>query len=356
MKRTTLTMTLCFVLSIMVVTLLVGLSDAMKRRHDSFLRLFPAHVTEEEGSLDLVYPGYFIAGISPSHIYLGNSLYPLHVLSVDLGLTDTVHISLNIKGVEKQKFWSLKVAIRPPYFFAFDGVIPRIYWGQMSDWKGERFPYDREYFQGFEPLTDRLIGIRSIDGKTGVSMLGTISLDTPHYRFNTDILKKQVDGIFCTEGIMKYNNRRNKLYYVYRYRNGIMEIDPMLNLTNYGHTIDTIQMAKISIDTIDSEGSTTFSKPPVQVNKRIATEGNLLFVNSAVLARNEASTAHTNADVIDVYDLRDMSYRFSFYLHKYRGREEIRDLALTDNKLVVLFESHMQVYRLVDKYFEDTAL
>ena len=349
--RTAIFLLLCFVLSTVAIIILVAVSDQIKNVQGSFLRVFPPQAIEEEVSFNVGHNAYYIAGTTQTDIYLGNYLYPMHLLKINNELTDTSHILLDIPEIWQEDFRAIKVSLDSPFFNVWDGSIPRILHGKVFDWCTERFPFDAEYFQDFLPISKSLYVIRSLHGKTGINMLGVISMDSPHYRFNTGILKKQIDGVFCTEGVMCYNQDRNRVYYVYRYRNEIIEIDSNLSVTNTGRTLDTISVAKIKIDTINNSGSTTFSAPPIHVNKRAATNGSAIFVNSALLARNEPMGAHKKSEVVDVYDLRDMSYQFSFYIHKYSGREGISDFAIRGGRLIVLFQSEIQVYQLNPKYF-----
>ncbi len=58
-----------------------------------------------------------------------------------------------------------------------------------------------------------------------------------------DLLQKQVDGIFCTDGMMSYCKKSGKLIYVYYYRNQFICADSNLHLIYRGNTIDTNQFA-----------------------------------------------------------------------------------------------------------------
>lgn len=341
----------CLFLSVGTVAILFIMSDIMKDNRSSFLRQFPSHVVLEGNDYDLGYHSYYIAGGTLEQIYLGNYSSPLHLLMLNRNLTDTLHIRLKVEGVMEQKFWSARVRVDSPYFYMYDGAVPRIYKGNTADWTAHRIGYDNEYFLDLEPIGAGSFFIKSLS-LSDESVVGKISAGSPHYKFTTGILQKQVDGVFCTDGTVSYNNYLAQLVYVYRYRNEFIVMDTNLNVAYRGNTIDTTTHAKINVATIASTNARTFSSPPLVVNKQSSTYKNWLFVNSDLLAKNEHPDALKEASVIDVYDLRNSKYSFSFYLFNHLGTEKLREFRVVDGGLLVaLFRTSVKVYDLNKEYF-----
>lgn len=340
----------CFVLSNGIVLFLFAMSSQMKDRHNSFLRLFPSHLALDGNSFNIKYNSYYIAGGTAHHIYLGNYTSPLNMLILNTALTDSQHVKLNVRGIMDQKFWSARVRVDSPHFYVHDGAVPRIYKGNVRNWQADRFMHDAEYFLDFEPIGQSSFAIKSLSAKTGESVLGKITIEMPHYTFIPGLLQRQIDGVFCTDGMMHYDKELARLIYLYRYRNQYIVLDTNLNLAYRGNTIDTISKAKIKVATIKTSNSTTLAAPPLMVNKYSAVSKNWLFVNSHLLARNEHPKALDKADVIDVYDLINSKYQFSFYIFNYGGEEKLNEFKVFGNRLFALFDHHIQVYALNPQY------
>jgi hypothetical protein len=342
----------CFTVSIAIVISLVGLSDIMKDNRNSFLRLFPSHPIIEAGAFDLKLNSYYIAGGTAHRIYLGNNSRPLHLLSLSTSLTDSQHVKLNVRGILDEKFWAVRVHVDSPDFYLTDGAVPRIFMGTTDTWKAGRYTYDSEYFLDLVPIGSGTFAIKSLSKVSNESILGKITPDSPHFQFNDRLLEKQVDGVFCTDGMMQYDKQLSRLIYLYRYRNEFLVVDTNLNLSLKGNTIDTTRKAKLSVARVASTGATTFSSPPLIVNRGSAVSDKWLFVNSALLASNEHRDVFKEASVIDVYDLLAGDYQFSFYIFHFNG-EILKEFQVYGNSLVALFDTHLQVYNLNPAYFPD---
>src|SRR5690606_29416542 len=183
------------------------------------------------------------------------------------------------------------------------------------------------------------------------SMLGKIRVDSPHYYFDSTLLEKQVDGVFCTDGTLLCDQERSSLIYLYRYRNEYLVMDTNLNQYTTGHTIDTNSFAKVKVGILNDGQTRKLAALPLTVNATGTINGDWLFVQSAVLARNERPTSHDKATVIDAYRISSQSYQFSFYIYDYAGKEKLRQLDISSAGLVARFDTHITIYELRDKYF-----
>lgn len=346
----------CFLLSIGVVAILFAMSKDMRNQPGSFLRHFPPHPVTESEALDLGYNSYYIAGGTPHNIYLANYTAPLHIVTASKTLSDTQHVKLNIKGIVEQKFWAIRVKVDSPHYYVTDGAVPAIYLGNVHQWSAERYAYDNTFFQDIVPISNQSFFIRALGNPVRENILGKISTVPPHVKMQKGILQKQVDGVFCTQGMIHYSKLRNELIYLYRYRNEYILMDTTLTVSNKYHTIDTTTRANIEVGTIESSGSTTLSSPSRAVNKHSSIWGNLLFVSSNLLARNEHTKAHDNATVIDVYDLSKGEYQFSFYIYNYKGTEKLKEFSVFGHTFYALFENHLQTWNLEASQFKSPRI
>lgn len=326
--------------STITVFALYLLTDDVLHKHNSFVRLFPSHPLMEFRAYDIRYNSYYIAGGTAHHIYLGNVTAPRHMLIVNSTLKDTQHVQLNIKDMDKYNFKSINVAIDSPYFYIMDGVMPGLFRGNVSNWTAEKYIPDSAYFNLSIPLGSSSVGLRVLSTKTNQYELAKETRMQPYFETKPGLLEKQVDGMFCVDGMLHYNRELARLVYVYFYRNQFLCMDTGFNLLYRGNTIDTVSRAKIKVGNIASEQSITMSAPPLTVNKRSCTYGNWLFVNSNLLAKNESEENFNKASVIDVYDLLDGTYRFSFYLFDHE-KKKLHDLRVFDNTVYALYDHYI---------------
>jgi hypothetical protein len=315
------------------------------------VRLLPPHPIKFEKAVDVKYSSYYIAGVATNHVYLGNFAAPLHLLDLGMVAADTQHVRLTIDDPELFKFKTIKVRVDSPHFYITDGVRPALLKGQTAAWRARRYMYDSAYFTDAVPISAGSFAIRSISSATHSNILSKESKAAPHVQEAPGVLVKQVDGLFCTDGMMHFNRELNMVVYLYHYRNQFLCMDTSLNLLYAGKTIDTVSRAQIKVAAISSNHVVTLASPPLMVNKKSSASGNYLFVNSGLQAKNEDAETFNQASVIDVYALRDGVYQFSFYLYDFND-EKLQGFKVSGDKLVALFGHYVVVYSLVGKYFK----
>ncbi len=354
-RKLTIWIVACFVLSIGVVAMLFALSKDIRQQPGSFLREFPPFPALEAEALNLKYNSYYIAGGTSHHVYIANYSAPSHLIVANSDFTDTLHVKLNVRGISDQKTWAIQVKVDSPYYYVIDGTVPFIYKGNVHNWKADINLNSSTYFMDIVPLTEEIFFIRSLGGHQPENILGKLKAFSPYSEMKQGILQKQVDGVFCTDGMMHYDKMKNRLLYLHRYRNEYIVMDTSLNILQRQHTIDTITHAKIEVSAGGSSKdffySSEISSPKRTVNKRSCVWSGFLFVHSMLLARNEPYRAHDSSSVIDVYDFETGEYKFSFYIYDYSGKEKLRDFKVFDNRLYALFDEHIQIWNLSPKYF-----
>lgn len=299
---------------------------------------FPAVKSKEA---DLKLNSYYIAGIDQNKIYLGNTTAQLLITILDSTLQQKTQYQIELDRKDLS-FKSVQIKVAAPYFYVYDGSVPCIFKGKIKDWKAKLVKKGGEYFSLVEPLDSITMAIRSQKQNSGESILATLNLqDTSKTHLNPEILQKQRDGLFDTDGHMMYSKQLNRIIYLYAYRNQFTIADRNLTIDYRGNTIDTISHANLNIVNIKSQNQKKLGKQPLIVNKQSAVFNNLLYVNSGIPGLYENIKMWEQASIIDVYDLSRNSYLLSFYIYDEVGKKmksfEVQDsvlYALIDNRIV----------------------
>ncbi|WP_268849187.1 MauE/DoxX family redox-associated membrane protein [Flavobacterium aestivum] len=339
---------LFFGITICVIVLVIALflmSENIIHYHNKLTRRFPHTPIHTFANTDLKLNSYYIAGGNKEHIYLGNTTAPLliTVLNDKLVQIEKKLIDLNQKDLP---FKGMKVIVQAPYFFAIDGTVPCVYRGSVKDWKAKLIKKGGEYFTTAEAIDSTAIAVCTYSSKNGEGVLGVIHFnDNAKTILNPEILQKQFDGVFDTDGQLLYSNGLKRIIYLYAYRNQFTVADTSLKIDFRGNTIDTISHAKLSIVKVKSHHQRKFSKPPLFVNKNSTAYNNLLFVNSAIPGRYEEDQMWKEASIIDVYDLSKNSYLFSFCIYNIDGKK-LKSFFVQNDKLYALIGNHIIEYNL----------
>lgn len=344
MKRTPAIIISLLIFGVTVIFILYTFANKLNNLYN-FSRQYPTPPLELLAETDIKYNSYYIAGATESHTYLGNAAAPSHLLVVDKMLTDTQHVRLKIKSTKNFKYRSIKVNVDSPYFYLTDGSLPATLRGTLNDWEASRFKDEKAYFSTFLPINKSSFALTMVSSKSNENILAKATTYPPYIQLAPSILEKQVDGIFCTEGLLHYSKELDYLVYLYRYRNQFICMDTSFNVIYRGNTIDSISVAQIEVAEIKSDNSKTLAKSPLVVNKQSRVSGNWLFVNSNLLAKNDHPKTFEESSIIDVYDLKDGIYKFSFKLYHYQGGK-MGDFKVIGNRLVVLHDHFMRVYRI----------
>ncbi|CAM4145475.1 MauE/DoxX family redox-associated membrane protein [Flavobacterium weaverense] len=336
--------------SIGIIVLLFMLSEEIIHNRNNFVRRFPKHPTVLQNSMELPFDTYYIAGYDQEFIYLGNRSAPLLVTIIDTALQSSREIRINLPQNEFP-FITPKLKVVPPNFYFTDGTVPCIYSGSMKTWKAELRLYKNTYFSIFEPISIEKAAIRAIGINSKERVIGTINLANKNkLKLNDNLLQKQIDGFFDTDGMLLYNRQLDTLLYTYYYRNTFLKIHPSLTSYSVGNTIDTISQAQVKIATIESKGITTLAQPPLQVNKNTATYGHYLFVDAALIGKFEPKELWQKASIIDVYDLSKNKYIFSFYIYN-KDDQKMTEFIVINDLIISLFGKHLKVEKLNTTYY-----
>ncbi|MNQ60163.1 hypothetical protein D3C85_744340 [compost metagenome] len=189
---------ICTALGIGVMILFFTLSEQMIHYKNKFIRRFPQHTPQEIHQADLTYNSYYFAGNSNGKIYLGNYTAPLQILEMDSTLKIRKNHQIELKQ-QNLAFRSPQIRILEQNFYAFEGIIPYIFKGEIKSWTASLRINSGYYFSHLEPMDSVNMAIRFMKPKRGESLMGTLNLfDTTKVKYAPLFLQKQFDGIFAS--------------------------------------------------------------------------------------------------------------------------------------------------------------
>lgn len=336
--------------SALIVTLYLASENTM-HRENPFIRRFIQGAATKMAQINLLNNTQYFAGMNGSTIYLGDNVAPLHITAYDSTLKVKTKYKIELER-EDFPFSSVQVRVSPPYFFLMDGTVAVIYKGNISDWKAKLLMHGNNYyFSKAEIIAPNKIAFRAQELKSKNNILGTFNFsDSLTVRYAPDLLQKQIDGFFDTDGMMQYDSSLQKFIYAYYYRNQFIVANNDLQLIYNGNTIDTTAHANIKVVFIKETRQRKIASPASTVNNFIAVSGNLLFVNSKVIGRYESKKMWKEASIVDVYDLQQRTYLSSFYIYNDK-KAKVRSIVISGNNLYAIIGHQIHKYRLSKKIF-----
>ncbi len=298
---------------------------------------------------DLGVNSYYFAGVADNKLFLGNISSPSYLLSVDMVTGDTVMRRLTFPKENPLLRARLMISVDSLNKYAWDGSTPVLLDGPLTSGS---FRY-----RSLKPLRlssipailspDRLIA-RSFDSLMEKRVLMRVDVNNIAASRKVDVLEKQVDGIFCTDGFLLSDPSKRTVAYVYYYRNGILIMDNELRLRLKANTVDTVSTVHISIGTIESEGGRVMSSPPAKVNHSGAMTADRIFIHSALMGDWEDPDVFEQLSTIDVYSTSTGKYLFSVSVPNIDGKK-ISHLTVSGNTLYALQGNFLASYRLLPK-------
>lgn len=333
-----------------ILVLLLHLSAQKEIEHDEFTRNFITSGIKKESQWTLDGPKHYIAGLHVGHLYSADIFQPGKLFFVKWrGNNNSIR------------------AIDIPVTFRDSHISVELGWVYVSDLNSFdifKFPidtanivstgiqvFDSTFFVEAIPLKRDAFAIRTLNqSKEYVLALKRSPNALPVHSGN--ILEKQLDGLFCTDGMLHYNSALEQLIYVYYYRNEFICMDTALHVVYRGKTIDGVERVQIRVAEIESSQTMALTSPPRIVNKKAHSSGDWLFIHSTIRATNESRFTFEQNDVVDVYGLRDGHYSGSFYIPRING-EKLRDFKVYGDLLVTI---HGRILTTFDLHFVTNTL
>ncbi|MBL7872088.1 MAG: hypothetical protein JNM78_10780 [Cyclobacteriaceae bacterium] len=320
--------------SCLVVIILYWVTLPNRNLKNGFTRMIHATV-QPAHSIPLGRGLYDFAGVIGERCYLYQVAKPDRLLEIyDGNLTDTLFIH---NPFDQSRAAEIKIAF--PFFYWSDLSRYRVYTGSITHWNlTEEFPHPTFYAE-YLPTPSGVL-YRPLNPEKDLYQLAKHThADTIE---GVGLLEKQLDGLFCTDGMLRFDEETDQVVYIYFYRNEFICAGTMLTLLYRGHTIDTTSRARISVGS--HGGYHTLSSPPHLVNRLATAYQGKLFVNSNLIADNEQPADFSRADVIDVYNLTSGAYGFSFYLPRLSD-DRITRFTLFEDGLYALYPDALVTYK-----------
>jgi len=343
-------LTVTFILSVLSVVVLYFFSVRYYNKNN-FIRNIQPHSVKFIKKLNVKYNSYYIAGKSGNFLYFGNKTASLLILKTNELLTDSQYITLDKSVLNNYKLRSQQLTIDSPFFYITSGSYPLILKGTLLNWKYQPLLEDTNRFSSAYPIGDHTFVAKAINSQSKENIIKKWEPGKKAITPLENILTKQIDGLFCTDGQLQYDIASKELVYTYYYRNQFISLDTNLNILQIGRTIDTNTVAKIKVEKYTSGNAfSSLASPPSIVNKRFCVHNGWLFINSNLMANNEEKKIFDRSNVIDVYNLKEKRYKFSFYIPT-KHKSDLKDFKVFGNRMVVINDQEIETYLLRKEYF-----
>lgn len=331
--------------SVFIVVILYVISEREMHYNNPFTRRYVKASVQYVTSKDLKFNSYYFAGYSGSKMYFGNSTAPLSMLSIDTTFQRFENIRIGFENKELP-FKAVRIYVQGNYFYLTDGTLPRFFRGSTSNWKINLEFKEVPYFTSAANIDSTSFVFRNNMGENGANIIGIYKAeDKIKVKYSHFFLKKQIDGIFDTDGVLRYDEKSEKIIYAYYYRNEYLVADKNANFISSNHTIDTTTRAKIKVVKLKEGNQRKMAAPPMMVNAGFSSYSNVLFMRSKIRGFYENEDVWENGVVIDVYNLKKRSYIHSipiFGLHN----GKFKDFMVTGTHLYAIFGNTLMVYRI----------
>jgi hypothetical protein len=317
-------------------------SENMIKHENNFTRRFLQFPVVEDRSINLVNDRFYFAGNENNNIYLGNHYNPLIISTVDKEMRTITEMKSQPDNMNFQ-FRNMTLEVKAPHYFLTDGTVPILFRGMIGNSKAKMISYNDAYFSQIRIIDSVNFALRTQSSESKKLTIATLNIASPQkVKIHPDILKKQIDGVFDSDGYLIYSKDPERLIYLYSYRNQFMVMDKSMNILQSLHTIDTTSFAKIKTTTMKN-GLHKMIQPPMTVNQRIAAYGNLALIHSNMKGRFETEESWKKTSIIDIYRTDRQEYVGSFYIDKKKGKG-LTDIMMTDSHLYVIIGKQLIRY------------
>lgn len=311
--------------------------------HDQFTRNFVSSGIDKKFQWSLNGPKHYIAGLQGSYLYVADIFQSANLFSVNWEEPNdsiyAIHIPVALKdshiSVDSGHAYIADLNSFDIFTFSFN---------EANSLSNGIQVFDSTFFVEAIPLRREVFAIRTLNQSNEYVLAikhsrNALPVDSP------GILEKQLDGLFCTDGMLRYNPALKQLVYVYYYRNEFICMDTALRVIYRGKTIDGVERAQIRVAEIEHGQIMALASPPRIVNKKSHSSGDWLYIHSTIRATNEQHSTFEQNDVVDVYDLRDGQYSGSFYIPRING-EKLRDFKVYGDVLVTIHGTILTTFDL----------
>ncbi|QQX76467.1 MULTISPECIES: MauE/DoxX family redox-associated membrane protein [Aequorivita] len=353
-KNKVLLLAVLAIIGIGTVTLLFVFSEKKIHRNNAFQRRYLPHPIEKIGEFSLDYDTFYLAGYADSIAYLGNFGAPLYLTTNNIITKEQKVLPLELND-ESLPYKKIKIRVKPPIITLADGTVPVVLQGDMDDLTLSKTPFHSIYFTQFVTIDSIRQGIVTVDAKSANKLVGlTSKINGTDTFFKPTKLRTALSEPFADDGLLTWNEDLNYFLYTYYYKNKYEVFDQDLNFIRTGSTIDTVNKPLLHVTYSKKEDMYTLGGKSITINRLSTSANNYLFINSDRLGRFEDEGPLKSASIIDVYNIIENSYNFSFYLYHQPGTK-LYDFQVYNNVLIALAKNKLFIYRLKPEYFDSSS-
>ena len=336
------------VASFMIILCVQLLKQTPKK--NGFNRLIKRHKNESAITvLDLKSDYMYFAGLSNSKIYLKSIGDGKGLFSLSYSLNDLEKLDLKMRNdtIFQNKKINIGVKGDGIYLTSRSGDLSIISRNNKQNFRNPGIRFDQSFMISNQTLAVRQTILKGTQLRRNLTVY--------NYLNNTigksHLLEKQIDGYFCTDGLLYFDSVNSLIFYIFFYRGQYLCLDTNLNLLYSNKTIDTISTAKMEVVESRKRGIVVTQKtPPRLINRNLTTYKERLFILSALKSDNESRSDFRNNQIVDVYDIKNGKYLYSSYIPKYKGKK-IREIRIANGSLLVIYDEFLIKYKL-----EETGL
>lgn len=352
MSRRSVLIVCCIVgFSFALVMILYAMSEEPFSYRQDFTRIHRHNFIKQHTVLDLGSDAHYIAGATDNAIYFGNRQDSLELLVADCELQN-IHM-VRIRLADSINLRSSSITVDSPYFSIRAGKVPTIYTGTIGEWYATRALDSLPFFVNAVSISRNSFAFQmtgDLDGGNENNIILCKALaGEPDINANPSVLLSETNEYFSSMGMLRYSKHLHKLIYTYFYNNEFLEIDTTLNLTARHNTLDSIILPELRPLQIEKE-QYTFASTSAIVNRDVQLHKDLLFISSALMAKNETQEVFERVSVIDVYGLNDGKYKFTFHLPDYKSIR-MRYFTVLNNGVIAIHGQYAVLYsfeKLID--------
>ncbi|WP_312297843.1 MauE/DoxX family redox-associated membrane protein [Chryseobacterium sp.] len=355
-RKTALILGISNILSCILVIVLFFKSEYIIKQENNFTRRFLMHPILKVKSMDLENHSFYFAGAKNEELYLANRSLPQNLLAVDSLLKKAVNTKIDLE-LSKYPFKKIEIKVKDHHYYIYDGNVPIILKGKLGDVKSKVISFNDAFFSQLEIIDSNKIAIRTLSSQTRNLTLGTILINhngKNQVTLHPDLLEKQLDGFFDSDGYLSSDPIRPTVSYIYSYRNQFLVMNHSMHLIHRWRTIDTTKIAQIKVTSL-SNGKSKMSKPALKVNGHAIVYRGLLFNPARLRGRHESLNRWKESKVIDIYNTESQEYIGSMYIDNIKNNT-MSDFRITDEHLYAIIGNQLVQYKLTQplkKHFKN---
>lgn len=337
-KNYTLLATGSFGMAALVLILFYTQPQPKILQDDSFTRNYRENALTPIAEQKLEFNSYYVAGVTDSLVYLGNSTGFTHGIVWNYRTNDTTHFRIKIENAPEQ-FASLpKWQVFDDYFFIGEGVNPSLYRGKVGEWMAREFMTVVPYYSDLVVLDTTEFIIRALQASTQRYVLTTYKDKEPYVQIH-DVLEQEDGNLFEADGSLYWDKSTEQLGYLYFYKNKIA------NWTHdFKKVAETDLIYNINANAVSThqgrDGTHLRDSPVPALHSNIQAWENQYFVLTQVMDADKNPNDFNATTTIDVY-AEDYSYSL---LLPNKNEEKASDFYVTDEHIIVHYPMQIVVY------------